>query len=1143
MKKTFKFILAAFAIVTAASCAQEIEDPDVLPQEEVELVPMTITVGGEMTKTTVGENNAINWCADDKIAIFDKNGNPREFTIVDGTIDGNTATFEGTVAPGTMEFTAVYPYSAAVSVSGDKITVNAAQEQKLDGDNIADGATVSVAQFKKEDEGFTFKTAVSYLRVDVAEDDVTSVIVKGTALAGQAVFNAAGELQEVVEGKNQVTLTPAEEVFAKGSSYYVTVLPGKHAAGDFSITLVRKTELAAELTATKEVTLLRNKGFFLDSGKLTYKFVIKDAQTLQTFLSNASKYTAEDKAEIVNDIDLTGVTLTSAESFMGTLDGGSHILKNWTSDGVALFEKLYGDHKNKVGGIVRNLIIDESCKLTPVFGADRFGFIAKETLEYSCVENCENNAHVNATVASTSASTFYGNMVGVAYGTVKGCTNNGNITILVEGNAVRTNIGGIVGYSNVQSQITTGGNAHIALNCTNNGNISYTVNGTSGHVYIGGVLSGSSPASGAITAESPSKGTVEGCVNTGNIEYTLKNGGSLTDGEGTAGSGNYYNIGGVLGYIEGNVKDCVNGQEGTSKGSIRITVPTMTTGNAVSRPCAGGVVGFSLFGVDNSTNYGPLSVKGSYANAGSLQAGTGSFTGASFGGVAGLVGFTPAAELVSNCKNYGAMEYDLWMNSTSGTQANIGGVVGCSFAKVSGCSNDGAINLKSCIKLNRLGGIVGRGDGGVINSTNNGALTGSFTGSAGLDQVSMGGVMAFGSKEFNGNTNNADLTLNHPSTTKGVVYGGVVGYYSDGTTGSKTTSGLNKGKVIYNSDGSNGTCWVGGYAGYTNCPDELSGITNDAPVIFNAKGTGTTYLGGLFGNISKAPALKTLTNTANGTVTVERVAGRLLVGGISGQFEAVTNAENCTNSAALAIDADNECAAQLYLGGIIGFNDKASTYKSCSNSGSLKVVANSTSGSFFYLSGIACASTGSQSHTFDSCSNTGDIYVNCIGKWRCGGIAAFAGTAANIKNCIVDSDITFDSTTKSYLNLGGLVGETGTTQVITGNSYKGTITALKSGDQINVGGMVGSTTTTGPVSYAGCVVDAQISSIQPSSSGMFTGRGHQNAAFVFGTETSPCKVVSGSKLNGALVEELTDAILVGSALDTYTVTKTNVVIE
>ena len=868
-------------------------------------------------------------------------------------------------------------------------------------------------------------------------------------------------------------------------------------------------------------------------------YEIKNATDLQSFLMFSSEYTSDETVKLANDIDLEEYDLMGGADFIGTFDGCGYSLMNWTSNGVALFSSLAEDKEKQAGGKIMNLVIDESCKLTPVLGNDRFGFLAKVTLTYSCVENCVNNAHVNATIASAEKSTYYGNMIGVAYGTVKGCTNNGDINILVEGNAARMNIGGIIGYSNVQTQIASGGDAHIALNCTNNGNISYTVNGTSGHVYIGGVLSGSSPASGAITAESPSKGTVEGCVNTGNIEYTLKNGGSLTDGEGTAGSANYFNIGGVLGYIEGNVKDCVNGQEGSSKGSIRITVPTMTTGNAVSRPCAGGVVGFSLFGVDNSTNYGPLSVKGSYANAGSLQAGTGSFTGASFGGVAGLVGISGGTCSLANCKNYGTSEYDLWMNAGSGTQAPVGGVVGYSFAQVSGCSNYGAINLKSCIKMNRIGGVVGRGDGGVVNSTNNGAITASFTGAAGLAQVSMGGVMGFGSKEFNGNTNNADLTLNHPSTTEGVVYGGVVGYYSDGTTGSKTTSGLNKGKVIYNSDESNGTCWVGGYAGYSNCPDELSGIKNDGPVIFNAKGTGTTYLGGLFGNISKAPALKTLTNTANGTVTVERVAGRLLVGGISGQFEAVTNAENCTNSAALAIDADNECAAQLYLGGIIGYNDKGSTYKSCSNSGSLKVVANSTSTAFFYLSGIACASTGDRQQTFDSCSNTGDIYVNCIGKWRCGGIAAFAGTAANIKNCIVDSDITFDSTTKSYLNLGGLVGETATKQVITGNSYKGTITALKSGDQVNVGGMVGSTTTAGPVSYAGCVVDAQISSSQPSSSGMFSGRGNNNAAFVFGTETSPCKVVSGSKLNGALVEELTDAVLVGSAA-TYTVTKTNI---
>ena len=178
MKKTFKYMLAAFAVVTAVSCAQELDDPNAIPQEDVELVPMTITVGGE-TKTTVGDDDkSLNWCEDDVIAVFDKTGTAREFKIVEGTCNGKTATFEGLVAAGSTDFTAVYPYSAAVSVSAEGvITATAADAQVLDGGNLADGATLSVAQFKKNDAAFTFRTAIGYLRVDVDKEDVTSIIV------------------------------------------------------------------------------------------------------------------------------------------------------------------------------------------------------------------------------------------------------------------------------------------------------------------------------------------------------------------------------------------------------------------------------------------------------------------------------------------------------------------------------------------------------------------------------------------------------------------------------------------------------------------------------------------------------------------------------------------------------------------------------------------------------------------------------------------------------------------------------------------------------------------------------------------------------------------------------------------------------
>ena len=109
MKKII-YTLFAFAAVTFVSCNKEESTPvNEQPQPEVELVPMTFTAGVD-TKVTIGEGNAINWEETDKISIFDGTGN-REFTIVKGSIKGNTATFTGEVAVGSTNFVALYPYT------------------------------------------------------------------------------------------------------------------------------------------------------------------------------------------------------------------------------------------------------------------------------------------------------------------------------------------------------------------------------------------------------------------------------------------------------------------------------------------------------------------------------------------------------------------------------------------------------------------------------------------------------------------------------------------------------------------------------------------------------------------------------------------------------------------------------------------------------------------------------------------------------------------------------------------------------------------------------------------------------------------------------------------------------------------------
>ena len=1079
MKKTFKFILAAFAIVTAASCAQEIEDPDALPQEEVELVPMTITVGGEATKTTVGENNAINWCADDEIAVFDNTGTARKFTIVEGTLDGKTARFEGLVAAGSTDFTAVYPFSAAVSVADGAVTVNTPDVQVLDGATIADGATVSVAQFTKDNSEFTFKTAIGYLRVDVKEADVTSIIVKGTNIAGQASFNAAGELQSVAEGKNQVTLTPAGEVFTSGTSYYVTVLPGKYAAEDFSITLVRETELAAELAATKEVTILRNQGFFLDSGKLSYKFVIKDAETLQKFLDNAADYTAKDKAEIVNDIDLTDVTLTPASSFKGVLDGGDYSLKNWTSEAVTLFESM--------SGTVRNLVIDASCSLSfPATGA-RFGFIANETAPNSILDNCVNNAPIsldaekisgvvdeNRVIDKQAVSVkAIGALVGVNRGSITNCNNNGNITITVSGNTGNhLHLGGIAGYADLTEQIAAGGSEIAYDNCINAGDITYTVSGKTSYAFIGGVTGGTDVAS--VTSDyNGYRGLLKNSKNIGNISYSFMNGGTLDENQGKAGNANYTRIGGVVGYWEGDVTGCVNGEENTTKGKVSFQVPTLETSAAASTPSLGGVAGYIMHNVTGCINYAPLYVKGTFAGGTQANPGSGVKADIHAGGVVAMVGpYSSEAlksTLVSDCHNYGPLEFYLWMAYVNGTEGDAGGVVGYCSAKMQNCSNAGQMTVESKCAATRVAGVVGRSRGDISNVRNTGALyfTSNRTtagpvkevegsvGQADLRKQCMGkqkyaGVVAYAEAGVNSAFNEGTLTVDVKSAdllSGQLVVGGVIARMTTGsalttianskavtvTHASSSTGAViagaaawvnsavasaasNTAAVTYNCNEQKSTVWFGGGIGYTGAAT-MTGVSNSGSLTINGDYATTLVLGGLVGELTAA----TKVEGTNTSAIMCNTGGNIsYIGGVLGKLNVAATVKAVNDG---TIDA-TKIADRPYFAGIAGNIVQASTFDHCKNLKPIHVNTTATISQPFYLAGIL--SFADLSSTFDGCENSGDLTFtatesSATGNSYIAGISNSSGKKVYYNECKNTGNLKIDCKVK-VARIGGIAG-------------------------------------------------------------------------------------------------------------------------
>ena len=131
--------------------------------------------------------------------------------------------------------------------------------------------------------------------------------------------------------------------------------------------------------------------------KLSETYIIKDAASLQSFLSSAYECLEDEIATVIKDIDLTGVTLTPADSYAGTFNGNGHSLKNWTSNNT-LFTTLAAT------GTVKDLIIDKSCTLSFPSDKQYFGFVVGNNA--GTVSSVENYADVTIPALPTVANYY-----------------------------------------------------------------------------------------------------------------------------------------------------------------------------------------------------------------------------------------------------------------------------------------------------------------------------------------------------------------------------------------------------------------------------------------------------------------------------------------------------------------------------------------------------------------------------------------------------------------------------------------------------------------------------------------------------------------------------------------------------------------
>jgi len=530
-----------------------------------------------------------------------------------------------------------------------------------------------------------------------------------------------------------------------------------------------------------------------------YKNLDNKDDVLAFFNSGAAAAQVGEVYRLSANVDLGGATLTATGNFSGSLDGQGFTISNAVVsdnlfvtldgsikdvkfDGLTIGNSLVGSVS--AGGSLSGVTIGKNCTVSFPAPADASNYGTLAGSSAGKIDKCSSEATVNLKFAALpKASCNWGGIVGYSNGIVSGCSNSGKFALSVDAPESGTFhcFGGVVGMTEGEAGKVT------VSNCTNTGDVSVEY-GTAVYFYTGGVVGGTPSAKSA----PGNYGIIEGCTNEGNVHMHYINGGS----------GAYPNIGGVVGYTEGQLKGCVN------KGDISTLCDSKTATWTCTR--LAGVGGTVTQGASDCHNYGKLSVSALLAGGTAGNRGAGNIETSCFGGVIASAGPYEASNDVvfENCTN----EVDLELNIGTTTETpnhHVGAVFGFVTGKIDNCSNKGNFTVTCPTAINRLGGIAGGSKCDVSNCTNTGNLKVVHPAITKGDwRHFIGGITADANKAASAPTytkcvNSGNLTLEStatPSTSKISAIGGIVGCGKSGTDITFTECS-STGKMTYTSSG------------------------------------------------------------------------------------------------------------------------------------------------------------------------------------------------------------------------------------------------------------------------------------------------------------------------------------------------------
>jgi hypothetical protein len=230
-------ILAAAISVLAVSCQKE-----EIPTPVVEMEPVVITAGVETKTSLAGDGTTINWTDGDQVAVFYeadgayvKSGNHEFFAT---EISGNEASFVGSVAKGTEEFYAVYPYDKAIVATPASVVVNIPATQYGKNNTFDEDLNISVARVIKNpgvpEVSAEFKNVCALLKFSVPRGLGTITRVQITAdkyIAGNlTVKESSSSISETatasVTPSTTIQMTPnSSDTFSAENTFWFVLAP------------------------------------------------------------------------------------------------------------------------------------------------------------------------------------------------------------------------------------------------------------------------------------------------------------------------------------------------------------------------------------------------------------------------------------------------------------------------------------------------------------------------------------------------------------------------------------------------------------------------------------------------------------------------------------------------------------------------------------------------------------------------------------------------------------------------------------------------------------------------------------------------------------------------------------------------------